>query len=97
MSLPDRGNPYNFDPYLEWRGQVDYYADDPFLHQVLAELVFALFLTSQRLSQLALGQQTGIDQNLPESGFFSHRLSAVVRLSPDGYASFFWYGFNRHP
>ncbi|MFP4474067.1 MAG: acyl-CoA dehydrogenase family protein [Desulfatibacillaceae bacterium] len=36
MSLPDRNNPYNFDAFLEWRENVDYYADDPFLQKVAA-------------------------------------------------------------
>lgn len=35
MSLPDRNNPYNFDEFLAWRSKVDYYADDPFIQQVL--------------------------------------------------------------
>ena len=35
MTLPDRNNPYNFNAYLEWRNNVDYYADDPFLQKVL--------------------------------------------------------------
>lgn len=35
MSFPDRNNPYNFDPFLEWRKQVDYYADDPFIQKVV--------------------------------------------------------------
>ncbi len=35
MSHPDRNNPYSFNPYLEWRKNVDYYADDPFLQQML--------------------------------------------------------------
>ena len=35
MSLPDRNNPYSFNPYLEWRRNVDYYADDPFLQRML--------------------------------------------------------------
>jgi alkylation response protein AidB-like acyl-CoA dehydrogenase len=35
MSLPDRNNPYSFNEYLEWRGKVDYYADDPFFQKVL--------------------------------------------------------------
>ncbi len=39
MSLPDRNNPYSFNPYLEWRNKVDYYADDPFLQKMVA--VFA--------------------------------------------------------
>jgi alkylation response protein AidB-like acyl-CoA dehydrogenase len=32
---PREINPYNFDPFLEWRDQVDYYRDDPFIQQVL--------------------------------------------------------------
>jgi alkylation response protein AidB-like acyl-CoA dehydrogenase len=35
MSLPDRNNPYSFNPYLEWRKNVDYYADDPFLQKMV--------------------------------------------------------------
>lgn len=35
MTFPDRNNPYNFDSFLEWRKQVDYYADDPFIQQVV--------------------------------------------------------------
>lgn len=35
MSLPDRNNPYNFDEFLEWRNNVDYYADDPFIQKVV--------------------------------------------------------------
>ena len=39
VSLPNRDNPYTFQPYLEWRRSVDYYADDPFLQRMVA--VFA--------------------------------------------------------
>lgn len=35
MTFPDRNNSYNFDPFLEWRKQVDYYADDAFIQQVV--------------------------------------------------------------
>lgn len=35
MSLPDRHNPYDFGPFLEWRRNVDYYADDPFIQKVI--------------------------------------------------------------
>ncbi len=35
MSLPDSNNPYSFNPYLEWRKGVDYYADDPFLQKMV--------------------------------------------------------------
>lgn len=35
MSLPDRNNPYNFDSFLEWRQNVDYYRDDPFIQKVV--------------------------------------------------------------
>ena len=35
MSLPDRNNPYNFNRFLEWRSNVDYYTDDPFLQKVV--------------------------------------------------------------
>lgn len=35
MSLPDRNNPYNFSEFLEWRKNVDYYGDDPFIRKVV--------------------------------------------------------------
>jgi len=35
MSLPDRSNPYGFDPFLSWRDRVDYYGDDLFLTKVV--------------------------------------------------------------
>jgi alkylation response protein AidB-like acyl-CoA dehydrogenase len=35
MSFPDRNNPYNFNEFLEWRRNVDYYRDDPFIQKVL--------------------------------------------------------------
>ena len=35
MSYPERNNPYSFDTFLEWRNQVDYYADDPFIQAVV--------------------------------------------------------------
>ncbi|MBW2095242.1 MAG: acyl-CoA dehydrogenase family protein [Deltaproteobacteria bacterium] len=31
MSYPNRNNPYTFDEFLEWRNEVDFYADDPFI------------------------------------------------------------------
>ncbi len=35
MSLPDRNNPYNFETYLDWRNNLDYYQDDGFTQQAL--------------------------------------------------------------
>ena len=35
MSLPDRNNLYNFNDFLAWRANVDYYADDPFIQKVV--------------------------------------------------------------
>jgi len=35
MSFPDRNNPYRFSEFLEWRKNVDYYQDDPFLQRLL--------------------------------------------------------------
>ena len=35
MSLPDRNNPYSFNKFLDWRKNVDYYADDPFIQNVV--------------------------------------------------------------
>jgi alkylation response protein AidB-like acyl-CoA dehydrogenase len=43
MSLPDRNNPYGFDAYLAWRDGIDYYADDPFLQQVVGRLAGEAF------------------------------------------------------
>lgn len=34
MSLPDPHNPYTFEPFLEWRRNVRYYADDAALQQI---------------------------------------------------------------
>lgn len=35
MSYPDRNNPYSFNPYLEWRQNVDYFESDPFLQKMI--------------------------------------------------------------
>ncbi|MGE5379509.1 MAG: acyl-CoA dehydrogenase family protein [Methylocystaceae bacterium] len=35
MSLPDRNNPYSFNEFLEWRNQVDFYDDDPFVQKAV--------------------------------------------------------------
>ncbi|MBI4765326.1 MAG: acyl-CoA dehydrogenase family protein [Deltaproteobacteria bacterium] len=35
MSYPTRNNPYHFDEFLSWRENVDYYADDPFLQELV--------------------------------------------------------------
>ncbi|MBW1989035.1 MAG: acyl-CoA dehydrogenase family protein [Deltaproteobacteria bacterium] len=36
MTLPDPHNPYSFNEFLQWRENVDYWADDPFLQKVAA-------------------------------------------------------------
>ncbi len=35
MSLPDRDNPYSFEPFTERRDAVDFFADDPFLRHLI--------------------------------------------------------------
>lgn len=35
MSLPDRDNPYSFEPFTERRDAVDFFADDPFLQHLI--------------------------------------------------------------
>jgi len=35
MSLADRNNPYSFKQFLDWRKNVDYYADDYFIQKVV--------------------------------------------------------------
>ena len=35
MSLPNRNNPYSFKEFLDWREQVDYYADDEVLQKIV--------------------------------------------------------------
>ncbi|SHG69630.1 hypothetical protein SAMN02745221_00779 [Thermosyntropha lipolytica DSM 11003] len=35
MYVPYHNNTYTFQPFLEWRKNVDYYADDPFIHKVI--------------------------------------------------------------
>ncbi|HZJ84044.1 MAG TPA: acyl-CoA dehydrogenase family protein [Syntrophomonadaceae bacterium] len=39
MSLPDRFNPYNFQEFLDWREQIDFYDDDPFIQKTLKYFV----------------------------------------------------------
>ncbi len=39
MTLPNRFNPYNFKDFLDWRNQVDFYADDPFIQKVVQYFV----------------------------------------------------------
>ena len=34
MSFSNRDNPYTFGPFLDWRDNFDYYADDPFLQRL---------------------------------------------------------------
>jgi len=35
MSYPDSRNPYSFDPFLEWRENCDFYAEDPFARKAV--------------------------------------------------------------
>ena len=35
MGFPDRNNPYTFNPYLEWRKNVDYYLEDPLVQKLV--------------------------------------------------------------
>jgi alkylation response protein AidB-like acyl-CoA dehydrogenase len=35
MSLPTRENPYSFQPFLDWRDSLDFYAADPFAQEVV--------------------------------------------------------------
>ncbi len=35
MATPTPGNPYDFQPFLDWRDGLDWYADDPFLQRVV--------------------------------------------------------------
>ncbi len=35
MALADRNNPYSFDEYIEWRNNVDFWEDDPFLRKTI--------------------------------------------------------------
>lgn len=39
MSYPDRFNPYSFKDFLDWRNQVDFYADDPFIQKTIKHFV----------------------------------------------------------
>ena len=36
MSNPDRNNTYNFQAFLDWRENCDYYGDDPFAQAVVS-------------------------------------------------------------
>ncbi len=35
MSFSNKDNPYTFDSFLDWRNSFDYYADDPFLQELV--------------------------------------------------------------
>ncbi len=35
MSLPDRNNPYSFQPFLDWRDSLDYYAGDELAQKIV--------------------------------------------------------------
>lgn len=35
MSFPTRNNPYSFNEFIEWRKNVNYYEDDPFIQKVV--------------------------------------------------------------
>ncbi len=48
MNGPDRNNPYSFQEYLDWRNNVDYYADDTFFQEVLRCYTGAEFDTLDR-------------------------------------------------
>ena len=39
MSFPDRFNPYNFEDFLDWRNQVDFYGDDPFIQKAVKHFI----------------------------------------------------------
>lgn len=43
MSFPDRNNSYNFNDYLEWRKNTDYYADDAFIQKVVKHFTGSAF------------------------------------------------------
>ena len=42
MALPDRNNPYNFDEFLAWRRNIDYYRDDAFIGKGFHVLLISL-------------------------------------------------------
>lgn len=51
MTLPDRNNPYSFDEYLAWRDQVDFYADDNFIQQVVKRFAGADWLAVDKAAR----------------------------------------------
>lgn len=92
MSFPTRDNPYSFDDFLEKRNSIDYYADDPFLQQVVRHFAGsswqAVDEAARRLSKKAsfrwrdLADTAARPENRPSVMHYDghhHRIDRIVR------------------
>ena len=92
MSLPNRDNPYSFDPFLDWRNGVDYYADDAFIQKVVKHFAGdswpVVDAAARELSLKAsfrwrnLADQAARPENRPYVLHFdghNHRIDRIVR------------------
>ncbi len=83
---------YNFDEYLQWRNNIDYYADDPFLQKVTRYFAgndFEIIDTrTRKLSQLASFRWRDISDEIaqPHNRIFiqhydghNHRIDRIIR------------------
>lgn len=92
MTLPNRNNPYSFNDFLHWRNGVDYYADDPFIQQVIKHFAGERWQdvddSARKLSAKAsfrwrdLADEAARPQNKPSILHYdghNHRIDRVVR------------------
>lgn len=92
MALANRNNPYNFDDFIEWRNQVNFYDDDTFLKKLIkhyagdlwASLDGAMNVMSEKLSYHwnDLLETAARPENLPHMVHFdahNHRIDRIVR------------------
>jgi alkylation response protein AidB-like acyl-CoA dehydrogenase len=67
QKLPDRNNPYRFDPYLTRRASVDYYADDAFLQKAVRVYAGARFGEIDAAARATSKRASGRWRELAES------------------------------
>ncbi len=92
MSYSHRNNPYNFDPFLNWRSGYDYYADDAFLQRVVKtyceDEAPRVDAAARKLSQRAsfawrdIADRIGEERKRPWIEHFdahNHRIDRIVR------------------
>jgi len=92
MALANRNNPYNFDEFIEWRNQVNFYDDDTFLKKLIKHyagnqwesLDAAMKVMSEKLSYRwnDLLETAARPENLPYMVHFNahnHRIDRIAR------------------